>query len=166
MVGAAVGSRGSASDSRAMQFSSRRTWSAAFSSRSAETANREKSAFRARNFHCRERTSRPCVVNCQRDSMRDGRDRAAETAPGDPEVARSPLRAHPASALWCTTGVCPCTPFFLPHLRVARGPYRADRYMVIHSRLHAAERPLAAFEHFIVPSLPIQFFQVVLKSRL
>ena len=128
-----------------MRFSSRRKQSAALSSRSAGTANREKSAFRARNLHCRERTICPCVVYYQRGSMHDERDRAPETAPGDREVARSPFRAH-REVVWCTRAVAPCPPFSLPHLRVARGRYRADPDVVIHSRLHSAERPLAACE--------------------
>ena len=130
-----------------MRFSSRGRRSAAFSSRSAGTAKREKSASRARNFNCRERTVCLCVLYYQRGSMRDERDRAAETAPGDPEVVRSPLRAHPTNALGSTSALAPLPPpFSLPHLRVARGRYRADPDVVIHSRLHSAERPLAACE--------------------
>jgi hypothetical protein len=98
----------------------RRLVSAGKSSYSAGTANCEKSPFCARNSDRRERTTRPFVVNCRRELRRDERDRAARTALGDPEVARSPLRAHPGSALWCTRAVAPSTPFFPPHLRAAR----------------------------------------------
>jgi hypothetical protein len=81
-------------------------------------------------------------------SMRDERDQAPETAQGDPEVARSPLRAHPASALWCTQGPSSAA---LPALSLIC-ELRVDLIVptdpdvIINSRLHAAETPLAACE--------------------
>jgi hypothetical protein len=89
------------------------------SSYSAGTANCEKSSFFARNSDRRERTTRPFVVNYRRELTRDERDRAPRAAPGDLEVARSPLRAHTASALWCPKGRWP-EPSLLPHLRALR----------------------------------------------
>ena len=81
----------------------------------------------------------------KRGPMRGERDRAPRNSTrAIPKVARSPLRAHRASALWCTRAVGPYAPFSVPHLRVARGPYRVDPDVVINSRLHSAERPLAA----------------------
>ena len=54
--------------------------------------------------------------------------------------------------LWCTTLPSP------PHLRVSRGPFRADPDVVINSRLQLAERPLAACE---IPTRERQLFRSV-----
>ena len=90
-----------------MRFCSRRTSSAAFSSRSAGPANRENSAFRARKFNCRERTIRPGVIYYQRVPCAMSAIEPPKQHRPIATVARSPLRAHPASALWCTRGVWP-----------------------------------------------------------
>jgi hypothetical protein len=87
------------------------------------------------------------VVSCQLSkALGAQRDRAPETGSGDPEVARSPLLAHPASALWYIRAVALPLPFSLTHLRAARGLYRAHPDVVINSGLHSAERPPAACE--------------------
>ena len=84
--------------------------SPAKSSRSAETSHCEKAAFFARNSGRRDRTILFYVVNSSGGDWRNVRDQVPASAPGDPEVVRSPLRAHPASALWCKQHIAQILP--------------------------------------------------------
>ena len=113
----------------------------AYSSRSAGTANREKSAFRARNVNCRERIIRPCVVYYQTGPMRDERDRAPENSTGR---SRGSVVAASSESGKCALGAPGAFASGFPsppHLRVARGPIvPTTTWSLIHGCMRLRDR--------------------------